>query len=85
LSPRQAAALRQHITTIATLAAFTTTDKTLVADLCFIFFLNPQLQLGEQADHQPRRLRLKTRDFLPFPEGDIKYATFSSSSDRKLD
>ena len=34
--------------------------------------LNPQLQMGEQTDDQPRRLRLKARDFLPFPEGDIK-------------
>jgi hypothetical protein len=30
--------------------------------------------MGEQADHQPRRLRLKARDFLPFPEGDIKHS-----------
>src|SRR5262249_54606701 len=45
---------------------------TLVTDLRFIGSVNSQLQLGEQADHQPRRLRLKARDFLPFPEGDIK-------------
>jgi hypothetical protein len=45
--------------------------QNLVADLCFICFLNPQLRMGEQADHQPRRLRLKARDFLPFTEGDI--------------
>jgi hypothetical protein len=29
--------------------------------------------MGEQTDDQPRRLRLKARDFLPFPEGDIKF------------
>ena len=62
--------LRQHITNIATLSGFTTCRQTLIADLCCIFSSNPQLQLGEQADHQPGRLRLKARDLLPFPEGD---------------